>query len=231
SITFRDFEKEEGYCSCRDYQTNKLGTCKHLMFAFEDYKKKFPDGDALQDYPFVEVHTDPFRDYRIALFYPHRLPSEIQELTDRFFGDTGVIAPEDEKRFLGFIKEAQEHKQILIRPEVLDKVEAAFDKEMIEHRRQMTQLDYACIHADLYPYQKEGIRFSTFRKGAIIADEMGLGKTLQAIGTAIFKKMIFDFRRTLVTCPASLKSQWKSEIEKFTDEKAVIAEGLPEERK
>src|SRR5699024_1774857 len=36
-ITFRDFEKEEGYCSCRDFQKNKLGTCKHLMYAFTDF--------------------------------------------------------------------------------------------------------------------------------------------------------------------------------------------------
>ncbi|RMI00764.1 MAG: helicase, partial [Calditrichaeota bacterium] len=41
---------------------------------------------------------------------------------------------------------------------------------------------------------------------------------------------IFGFRRTLVICPASLKYQWKSEIERFTDEKAVVVEGPREER-
>src|SRR5699024_4234108 len=57
-ITFRDFEKEEGYCSCHDYQNNKLGTCKHLMFAFDDYKKRYKRKPIDQDYPFVEVYTD-----------------------------------------------------------------------------------------------------------------------------------------------------------------------------
>lgn len=229
-ITFRDFEKEEGYCSCEDYQNNKLGTCKHLMFAFEDYKKRFKHKQASQDYPFVEIYADPFHEYRIALFYPDQLPAKVKKLTDRFFGNLGFIASGNERRFLGFIKEAQEHKQILIRPEVLHKVEAVFDKELIEQKRQTTELNFAPIKAELYPYQKEGIAFATFRKGAIIADEMGLGKTLQAIGTAVFKKEIYDFQKTLIICPASLKSQWKSEIEKFTDEKAVIAEGFPDER-
>jgi SNF2 family DNA or RNA helicase len=86
------------------------------------------------------------------------------------------------------------------------------------------------INADLYPYQKEGAEFCLFRKYAIIADEMGLGKTLQAIAVAILKKKHFGFKKTLVVCPASLKEQWKKEIEKFSNEKAVIAQGTPEER-
>ena len=59
---------------------------------------------------------------------------------------------------------------------------------------------------------------------------MGLGKTLQAIGTAIMKKDIFAFGKTLVVCPASLKEQWKREIEKFSDEKALVVQGFPDER-
>ncbi len=229
-ITFRNFESEEGYCSCRDYQTNKLGTCKHLMFAFADYKKKVSQKQGDQDYPFVEIYADPHNDYRISLFYPHEFPVEIQKLTDRYFGSLHFIAPGRERQFLGFIKEAQDHKQILIRPEVLDQVERAFDQELIEQKRQTATLDYTAVKATLYPYQKEGVTFATFRKGAIIADEMGLGKTLQALTTAIFKKEIFGFQRTLIIGPASLKAQWKNEIEKFTNENAVIAEGRPEER-
>ena len=35
---------------------------------------------------------------------------------------------------------------------------------------------------------------------------------------------------TLVVCPASLKEQWKKEIEKFSNEKAVVVHGFPNER-
>ena len=54
---------------------------------------------------------------------------------------------------------------------------------------------------------------------------MGLGKTIQAIGTAIQKKELFGFKKMLIVCPASLKTQWKSEIEKFTNESVAIVEG------
>ncbi|MBT6006777.1 MAG: DEAD/DEAH box helicase, partial [Prolixibacteraceae bacterium] len=64
----------------------------------------------------------------------------------------------------------------------------------------------------------------------IIADEMGLGKTIQAIGAAILKKEVFGFKKTLVVCPASIKEQWKKEIEKFSDELAMVVQGFPDER-
>lgn len=70
------------------------------------------------------------------------------------------------------------------------------------------------------PFQREGIAWATakLRGGAqgpsrsvLIADEMGLGKTIQAIG--ILNQ--FDWRRVLIVCPASLRLNWKREIEKW----------------
>jgi SNF2 family DNA or RNA helicase len=105
-----------------------------------------------------------------------------------------------------------------------------YDRSLLQQLSESYQPDYSGIKATLFPYQKKGIEFVLFRKAAIIADEMGLGKTLQAISAAVLKKNIFGFEKTLIVCPASLKSQWKSEIERFTEEKAAIVEGFPEER-
>ncbi len=81
------------------------------------------------------------------------------------------------------------------------------------------------LKTKLYPYQKEGIRFA-FRAGkSVIADEMGLGKTIQAIGTAELMKAHHFISSVLIVCPTSLKYQWKKEIERFTDSKAIVVEG------
>ncbi|MCD8540255.1 MAG: hypothetical protein LRY55_11135 [Leadbetterella sp.] len=183
-ITFRDFKKKTGYCSCTDYATNKLGTCKHLMYAFDHFKP----GNTGQPYPFVEVFLDPLKDYRISWYYPHPLPPPVEALTGLYFGSEKHISDQRTMMFFGFVKEAAKHKQILVRPEVLDKIEREFDRHILEQKQESTRLNYSLIRAELYPYQKEGIAFATFRKGVIIADEMGLGKTLQAIATAVFKK-------------------------------------------
>ena len=223
-ITFRN--AKEGYCNCSDFATNKLGTCKHLMYAFDHFELK----NTGQPYPFVEIFLDPLNDYLITWYYPHALPGPVQALIRLYFGPDSHIPAQRTMMFFGFVKEAAKHKQVLVRQEVLDKIEREFDRHILEQKQESTPLKYALIKADLYPYQKEGIAFATFRKGVIIADEMGLGKTLQAIATAVFKKKIFGFKKTLVICPASLKAQWKEEIEKFTKEKVELVEGLPAHR-
>jgi SNF2 family DNA or RNA helicase len=101
---------------------------------------------------------------------------------------------------------------------------------MLAELKEKWELDFSPVRTQLFPYQKEGVNFAVFRKAVIIADEMGLGKTIQAIATAVLKKQIFGFRKTLIVCPATLKAQWKKEIEKFTGENALILSGVPKER-
>lgn len=231
-ITLRDFENETGYIDNPDLKTNKLGTTKHLMFAFEKLKSDKKLFKRLgKTYPFIEVYLDPLNDYRITWFFPHKMKPEASALIERYFGKKNYIEEENVKDFLLFIRDAREIHSIIIRPEVDEKVGKAWTREMLETVEKTETLDFSLLKAELFPYQKEGVRFATFREGAIIADEMGLGKTLQAIGAAVMKKALFGFKRCLIICPASLKDQWKREIEKFCNEQVVVIEGLPEQRK
>ncbi|WP_179275678.1 DEAD/DEAH box helicase [Rhodococcus sp. 06-418-5] len=75
------------------------------------------------------------------------------------------------------------------------------------------------------PYQLHGASWvptvQEIGGGGILADEMGLGKTLQAIS-----HMIVGARRGegsyLVVCPTSLISNWRREIENFSDGELVV---------
>ncbi|OFY50971.1 MAG: hypothetical protein A2W85_05000 [Bacteroidetes bacterium GWF2_41_31] len=230
-IFLRDFENETGYSNSMDARLNKLGTTKHIMFAFKELKENQALFDRLdKKFPFVEVFCDPLNDYKITWYFPHKLSIDDHLLVSRYFKNSSWIEDEKATELLNFIEEAGKNPHVCIRPEVIEKIGAAFELKMMESLRTGTTPDYNSIKAELYPYQKEGIEFSLFRKNAIIADEMGLGKTIQAIGVAVLKKQIFGFTKTLVVCPASIKEQWKKEIEKFTDEKALIVQGLPDER-
>ena len=68
----------------------------------------------------------------------------------------------------------------------------------------------------LYPHQTHGSLWlqQTEKQygGGILADEMGLGKTIQMIDMMLSNPM----RRNLVVAPASLVTQWQTEIHKFT---------------
>ncbi len=231
-IFLRDFENETGYSDSMDSVLNKLGTTKHIMFAFNALKTDKTLYDRLdKTFPFVEIYCDPLNDYKITWYYPDNLTTTEHLLISRYFKKSASIDDDNVTSLLPFIEEAAKNPHICIRPEVNRKIEKAFEKLMLKNFREKYVPDFKNIKAELYQYQKEGIDFVLFRKAAIIADEMGLGKTVQAIGTAILKKEIFGFTKTLVVCPASLKEQWKKEIEKFTNEKALVLEGTPDERK
>ncbi|MGK7394614.1 MAG: DEAD/DEAH box helicase [Candidatus Cyclobacteriaceae bacterium M3_2C_046] len=230
-VTLHDFEKEIGYSNNMDWRTNKLGTTKHIIFLFKYFKEHPELFDRLShEYPWVEIYLDPLQDYQISWHFPDEMNEEVESLLGKYFGKEKHIAENQVADFLGFLQAAEEFEEILVRPEVNEKVEQEYNRLAITKLAATTSIDFSKIKAELFPYQQEGVTFATFKEGAIIADEMGLGKTIQAISIAVAKKEIFGLSKTLVICPASLKEQWKKEIERFTDEKAEILEGLPKKR-
>lgn len=231
TVFLRDFEQETGYSNSADAMYNKLGTTKHIMYAFKKLKENKKLYDKLdKTFPFIEIYCDPLNDYNISWFYPGELPPDEKMLLGKFFKKAAFIDNRKVKSFLKFIEEAEQYKTIRIRPEVREKVERCYEDLMLLDLKEKAKPDYSLIKGELFPYQKEGVEFALFRRAAIIADEMGLGKTIQAIGAAVMKKRILAFKKTLIVCPATLKSQWKKEIEKFTAEKALILSGLPDQR-
>ena len=62
------------------------------------------------------------------------------------------------------------------------------------------------------PYQLAGIEYCLNRTDTLIADSMGLGKTIQAIGVINADTTI---EKVLIVCPASLKANWRRELENW----------------
>ena len=62
------------------------------------------------------------------------------------------------------------------------------------------------------PFQKAGVSYGMTHPNVLIADEMGLGKTIQAIGLINADP---EMRKVLIVCPASLKINWRRELERW----------------
>lgn len=76
-------------------------------------------------------------------------------------------------------------------------------------------------HRPPMEHQKEAILKLLGNDKYILADDMGLGKTTSAAVAAIES----GAQKILVICPASLKINWKREIQNYTDEEVGIVEG------
>ena len=70
-------------------------------------------------------------------------------------------------------------------------------------------------------HQKEAVQKLVENKKFILADDMGLGKTTSTIIAALEA----NSKKVLIICPATLKINWKREIENYSDKSIYIAEG------
>ncbi len=230
-LTFRDINRKHGYCNCPDYRINKLGTCKHLIFAFSQLHnepERIPA--SLPPYPFIEVFLNPFRNNKISYFYPDKVTGQVAELFYRYFGNKNFIEDDEIERFTGFMNNTEKFKKILVRPEVLEKAKSATEKATIARLKESKKLNFKLLKNELLPFQVDGVEFATFSTGAMLADDIELGRITQAVATAVMKKDIFGFSRTLIICPANLRNQWKKEIESLTGEAVTLVEGTPGQR-
>lgn len=239
-VALRSSKPGPNFCTCMDFKTNLLGTCKHIeavLFSVsknrrlakllkEDYQPSYSSiylkyGDERE--VTLRVGTENTKQYKqLAAGYfddsSHLLPVAYDRI-DRFLTAAARISPdfrcyEDAMDFIIAVRENRRRKTI-IKQKIGDSSGKYFDH---------------LLKTGLFPYQKDGILFAARAGRCLIADEMGLGKTVQALGaTELFKKE-FGIQKVLIVCPTSLKYQWKSEIEKLTGSSVNVIEGNSSER-
>ncbi|MBR6141432.1 MAG: DEAD/DEAH box helicase [Bacteroidaceae bacterium] len=232
-VIYRGAYSPWNYCSCPDFRTSGLGTCKHIegvkLWLQAEGKEPYR-GEP--DYSSVYVDYRGGRSIRIRIGEAHR--RELTALAHEYFDQASVLRPEAYARFDTFLEKARGIEPSLrCYPDALELVIS--ERERLQRAALVEQvytdeaLD-ALLTKKLYPYQKEGVRFAVKAGKAIIADEMGLGKTVQAICCAeIFLREKLA-ESVLIVCPTSLKYQWKKEIERFAGGEAIIIEGYASKR-
>ena len=233
-VTLHDPARGAGHCNCPDYLTNRLGTCKHLIHLAAVLRQQsgFSNKAGRERFPFVDLFWDSETDGP-RLFYEtgRTAPRFDPELTEACFDADGRFIGRRLADLVPVLDRLEGNKVVRIREAVLVRVAAEMERDqMAALAAGQVAVALPTLKTRLYPYQEEGVRFALFKEAALIGDEMGLGKTLQAIAAAIQKKVVFGFAKVLVITLASLKEQWKREIERFSDEKALVVAGGARQR-
>ena len=235
-VTLRGFEPGDSFCSCPDYRTNTLGTCKHVMkvttfvkrrFSVERLRRRFRPSE-------LAIHLHYANEVTLRLLVPDRLDDAtaaiVSPLRDKAIDDL----PDLLKRLARLQKCG---RNVVIHPDA----EEFIQQRMAQMRLQAATADIrqqpeqhplrtSLLKIPLLPYQLDGIAFAAGAGRAILADEMGLGKTIQGVGIAEYLAREAGIRKVLVICPASLKSQWRNEIHKCCDRDVQLISGALAER-
>lgn len=233
-VVYRGANSEWNYCSCMDFKTSRLGTCKHI----EAVKKWFGGKRGVHVHREIPPYSSVYLSYRGERCVKIRIGSDNKEayehLAKDYFDENHVLKEAAYAHIGSFLKQARQisdtfrcYKDAI--DFIVDIREKATRKKIVDTYDDQ-KLD-ELLKVTLYPYQKEGIRFAAKAGKAIIADEMGLGKTIQAIGTAELLRKEGLVGSVLILCPTSLKYQWRSEIKKFTDAEVYVIEGSHLKRK
>ena len=233
-VVYRGVKSNWNYCSCMDFKTSRLGTCKHI-----EVVRCWLDENGRRVNRILPAYTSVYLSYRkerkicLRIGTDHR--EEFEKLAAPYFGADGAMLPQALDTIMDFLTRAAQIDDTFRCYQ--DALNFIIEKRDAHNREKLLISDISdavldgLLKVSLFPYQKEGVRFA-FRVGkAIIADEMGLGKTIQAIGTAELMRKYTHISSALIVCPTSLKYQWKKEIERFTDADAIVVEGSPLVRK
>lgn len=232
----------ENYCSCADFAVNTLGTCKHIEALLIRLRKRF--GRSFDRKRYERTRASLSLHYGETLNVRLRLPTNpspaLKEIAAKHFDVQGFLLKEhvhDFEQVLERLRAADE--TIIVYSDVLDFIdrENELAQGLEDERRNVAELAknrnplQGLLKVPLFPYQIRGALFAACRGRVVLADDMGLGKTIQAIAAAELLRRKHGIERVLVVAPASVKYQWKTEVEKFCDLPAQVIDGLMPHRK
>ena len=226
----------ESYCSCPDFRTNTLGTCKHILHVLASRAAAISGRGA--EKALSQPRGIRPRALRRGIDAPPataRSPDpELVKAVGRWPTGRSTTCGGWSIAWRGWSGWAA---SVTVYPDAEELIQRRlFERHMSERMAEIRKdparhpLRKELLKVELLPYQLEGIAFAAGVGRAILADDMGLGKTIQGVGVAEILAREAGISRVLVVCPASLKSQWRSEIHRFSDRTVQLVVGGAAER-
>jgi len=236
-VAIRGSEPGNNFCSCPDFATNTLGTCKHIEFALARLGRNSENRKALArafEPPFSEVYLH-YGAQRQVRFRPRAGASAaLTRLAAQYFDGGGTLRAEAFAQFETFLSAAARlDPDLRCYDDALGFVAQVRDAERREKvlaealpRGIRSAAFKNLLRVPLYDYQREAALFATRAGRCLIGDDMGLGKTIEAIAVAEIMAHHFGVERVLVVCPTSLKHQWEREIARVVDRRVRVIGGF-----
>jgi superfamily II DNA or RNA helicase/predicted nucleic acid-binding Zn finger protein len=231
----------DNYCSCPDFAVNTLGTCKHIEAVLANLRSRKGKkvGSAKYQRSRASISLQYGDQITVRLHLPASPSPALRSLAAEHF-PKGLLSREHFRQFdkvMEVFRQADDHaviysdvlEYIARENEIAEGLE--WERDLLAKLRGGRDPLAGVLKTKLLPYQAQGAIFAACRSRVVLADDMGLGKTIQALAATELLRRRKGIARVLVIAPASVKYQWKTEIEKFTNLSAQVIDGLFPRRK
>src|SRR5262245_3232517 len=239
TVMVRGFDTGDNACTCPDFKSNTLGTCKHIEAVLDRLQS---DGEPIKRRKAVVTRPELTLDYgaaqlRLRLQLPPRHSDALDALARKFFDDSGYWADRNGCHELVAAVESVP-EQVTVMSDAMDFIDREIERRELARREKELRADLdqkkspfdEWLKIPLYDFQARGAIFLACRARSILGDDMGLGKTIETLAAVELLARERGVSRVLVVAPASVKYQWEGEIRKFTDRTVQVVEGLKDAR-
>lgn len=230
-VALRGEERGQSFCSCPDFRTNTLGTCKHILHVLLRVRRRFTATQRRKPYRSRESFVHVLYGEQITLHL--RLADQANPEVEAEVGRLADGPIGNARRLVDCLSRLERiGHPVTVYPDAEELIQRRlFEQRMTERMAEIRKsparhpLRKGLLKVELLPYQLEGIAFAAGIGRAVLADDMGLGKTIQGVGVAEILAREAGIGRVLVVCPASLKSQWRNEIHRFCAREVQLVAG------
>ena len=189
-VALRGEQRGDSFCSCPDFRTNTLGTCKHILHVLHRVKRRFPASARKKPYRSREAFVHVLYGDELTLHL--RLPDRPDPELAKTVGSLANGPIDDVRRLVDGIKRSERlGHAIAVYPDAEELIQRRlFELHMTDRMAEIRKnparhpLRKELLKVELLPYQLEGIAFAAGVGRAVLADDMGLGKTIQGVGVA-----------------------------------------------
>jgi superfamily II DNA or RNA helicase len=239
-VEIRSLTELQNTCTCADYKTNQIGTCKHIegvLLSLRDQHGQQLEALARKRPQGTQIYLRYGEEITVQVGLPLPRVPAVRPLLTRFFDAKGVLVGQPLQALPALFEAltklpAREQKLVRVAEAVREHLELLQDREAVQQQKEwfLEQVKsggrtFDVLATKLYPYQETGAMHLAFGGRAMLADDMGLGKTVQAIAAAALLKELRGVERVLIVTPASLKHQWAREIRRFSSLPVTVVEG------
>lgn len=239
TVTVRGFDPgDHNSCTCPDFKSNTLGTCKHIVAVIDHLGDDVPPQMRKKKAAITrpEIYVQYGEQLLLGLLLPNAHTDKLAKLAATYFDDKGFWTGRG--KYADLIRDIEAVPEaITVAADALEFIDREIERvEMLARERELVQqleagtLGLQPLSVPLYDYQMRGALFLAYRGRSILGDDMGLGKTVQTLAAVELLARERGITKALVVAPASVKYQWEGEIRKFTRRAVQVIDGGPEAR-